>query len=352
MRIVSSSIHHHYLYKEKYMKKIIALVVTFILLCMPITVNASTNDGISTFVRSLYSDCLDREPDSAGFDDWCNKLSTGQISGKECAYGFFFSAEFQNKANTLSDAELIDIYYRVFLNRTADSAGKAYWSSKIANTSNDISILFTGFADSTEFAQKCASYGITVGNSISVPTTTRNAVDPTDAMYINQGYEVYYVDCGNTVIKCYALFYDVSEHMNMVNNYRIQNGLEPYTLLTDRNDSRVEYARQRAVEVAFSANHIAPLYQPNGVDTRRPVSFSENMSYGAIDLNGSFVWFQNSPGHNRNMLKPISQRRYFSCACCECLFVLPDGTVTRTSPAESMGYTRGWNDALVQCYWA
>ena len=332
------------------MKKIITLIITMIILITPINVYAA-NNGVETFVTSLYSDCLDRIPDTIGFNGWCARLSSGQISGKEAAYGFFFSPEFQNKANTLTDSELIDIYYKVFLNRTADEAGRNYWISKIANTSNDISILFTGFADSTEFANKCASYGINVGNHIDVPNTNRNMVDPVDAQYIAQGYEVYYVNCGSTTIKCYALFYDVTEHVNLVNNYRVQNGLEPYTYLTDRNDSRVEFARQRAVEIAFSANHIAPAYQPNGTDPRHPINFSENMTYGAIDVNGSFEWFRNSAGHNRNMLKPISQRRYITCACCECLFVLPDGTVTSSSPAESMGFTKGWNDALVQCYW-
>lgn len=35
--------------------------------------------------------------------------------------------------------------------------------------------MFTGFADSTEFASKCASYGITAGPHIDIPTTVRGA---------------------------------------------------------------------------------------------------------------------------------------------------------------------------------
>ena len=131
------------------------------------------NQGIVTFVTSLYSDCLGRTPDQAGLNDWCNKLATGQISGKQCAYGFFFSPEFQSKANNMTDDAFIECYYRVFLNRTSDPNGRSYWAGQIANTTNDISILFTGFADSTEFANKCASYGITTGAHINVPTTVR-----------------------------------------------------------------------------------------------------------------------------------------------------------------------------------
>lgn len=164
------------------LKKSAAAVVAMAVLCAAYLgictnqVNADGyNQGIVTFVTSLYADCLGRNPDPTGLNDWCAKLASGQITGKQCAYGFFFSPEFQAKANNMSDDAFIEAYYRVFLNRTSDPNGKAYWAGKIANTTNDISILFTGFADSVEFANKCASYGITAGPHINVPTTVRGA---------------------------------------------------------------------------------------------------------------------------------------------------------------------------------
>lgn len=144
------------------------------------------NQGIVTFVTSLYSDCLGRSPDPAGLNDWCAKLSSGQISGKQCAYGFFFSPEFIAKANAWDDTTFINAYYKVFLNRASDAGGFSYWAGQIAGTTNDISILFTGFADSAEFASKCASYGITAGAHVNVPTTVRGtASNPTDTMAAN-----------------------------------------------------------------------------------------------------------------------------------------------------------------------
>ena len=164
------------------LKKSAAAVVAMAVLCAAYLsictnqVNADGyNQGIVTFVTSLYADCLGRNPDPVGLNDWCAKLASGQITGKQCAYGFFFSPEFQAKANNMSDDAFIEAYYRVFLNRTSDPNGKAYWAGKIANTTNDISILFTGFADSIEFSNKCASYGITAGPHINVPTTVRGA---------------------------------------------------------------------------------------------------------------------------------------------------------------------------------
>jgi len=129
------------------------------------------NPNIVTFVTSLYSDCLGRTPDPVGLNDWCTRLSNGTVTGKQCAYGFFYSAEFQDKANRISSVDMVTAYYRVFLNRTPDEGGLNYWVGQISNTTNDLSILFTGFADSAEFSQKCASYGINTGSHINVPST-------------------------------------------------------------------------------------------------------------------------------------------------------------------------------------
>ena len=144
-------------------------------------VKADTNPGIEAFVRSLYSDCLGRDADPSGLNDWCTKLANGTVTGKECAFGFFFSSEFISKANRMSDESLINAYYRVFLNRSSDLSGASYWAGMISNTTNDIGILFTGFADSEEFANKCASYGIVVGDHLAVPETVRTTASATPA---------------------------------------------------------------------------------------------------------------------------------------------------------------------------
>ena len=148
------------------------------------TVNADA-DPVVTFVTSLYSDCLGRQPDPTGLNDWVNRLRTGQITGKQAAYGFFFSQEFIAKQNQLSDGDLVDTFYRVFLNRAADQGGKDYWIGKISATQYDITTLFTGFADSTEFAQKCASYGIQAGPHITVPNVPRGSGSTVSAAQFN-----------------------------------------------------------------------------------------------------------------------------------------------------------------------
>ncbi len=288
------------------------------------------NPGIVTFVTSLYSDCLGRDPDPAGLNDWCAKLANGTISGKQCAYGFFFSPEFINRVFT--PAELVDVYYHVFLNRTADPEGKRYWLSRI-NTSMDFTVadalLFQGFADSTEFASKCASYGIIAGNHIDTGVDTASvtitvsddnsgidmpaaSVEALDAYWTSRGYEIFYIDLGNgNTVKCYALFYDMSSHYAQVNEYRASYGLPGLYNPTDLNDSRVQWARMRAVESAFCFSHKSPYGYINGSysDDRMPgdhVGGAENIYGGTVyGANGSQIAFEawrNSFNHNAAML--------------------------------------------------
>lgn len=381
----------------KYLKRILASILSAVIVFTMGAMHVSKtvlayNAGIEDFVNSLYSDCLGRSADPTGFNDWCNKLATGQITGKQAAYGFFFSPEFQAKANAWSDTELINAYYKFFLNRSADPTGASYWAQQIAGTTNDISILFTGFADSTEFANKCASYGITVGPHVNVPTTVRGSAgsssgstgggsglaaqtngrrasspEELDAYWTSRGYEVFYIDLGNgNTQKCYARFYDMTNHNNQVNAWRSQNGIGAFNIITDPNDPRVSYARTRAVEVAYSFTHKAPIswgmgiqYDPRTVNNGLGyVSAGENIYGGLVD--GAFEAFRNSSLHNIAML--ATDTPTMTTASCEVNFVQSDGVsicVTAdnllATPTELPGYTgglpAGTTMGSVQCFW-
>ena len=323
------------------------------------------NAGIEAFVNSLYADCLGRNADPTGFNDWCNKLATGQITGKQAAYGFFFSPEFIAKANAWSDDQLIEAYYRVFLNRGSDPNGLSYWRGKIANTTNDVSILFTGFADSAEFASKCASYGITVGTHVDVPTTTRGtasggssgsvynggynatSAQALDAYWTGRGYEIFYIDLGNGATqKCYVKFNDMTNHNNQVNAWRNQNGLQSLAVISDPNDARYQYARTRAVEVAYYFSHERPLdrVRPDWDCGKTNIAgeTGENCfggdAYTGLDVSGvvgAFEAFRNSPMHNASMLYPSNSM--VTASCSSVLFVAPDG-ISVSSASPSTGY--------------
>ena len=348
-----------------------ALAIAIVLPCAVFNnrVYADSN-GIQTFVTSLYSDCLGRTPDPVGLADWCAKLSNGTISGKECAYGFFFSPEFRAKAEGMPAGALVDTYYRVFLNRSADGAGKDYWMQRIAPTSvsDDIIILFNGFADSTEFANKCASYGITVGTvttpavsvgggatsggatggSASAPATdTWTAVQngthrfgsasEMDAYFASRGCVVYNIYLGQNYgyQKVYAYFYDTTAHAQALNNHRTANGVPALEMVTDPNDPRMIEARMRAVEAAYSFGHEqmgeTADFNDGILNTIRPNTtaywMGENCTSVACE-NGelttqSFQNFVNSAGHNANMLK--THYTSYAVASCRIWVVASDG---------------------------
>lgn len=373
---------------KRLIRKAIVSVLTAAILAGGIGLTAKNalayNAGIEAFVNSLYSDCLGRTADPAGFNDWCNKLATGQITGKQAAYGFFFSQEFIAKANAWSDTELINAYYKVFLNRAADPQGASYWAQQIAGTTNDVSILFTGFADSTEFANKCASYGVTVGPHVNVPTTVRGTAgsatptatpvtsgsyaaqiaDPNnqhavasspaelDAYWTSRGYEIYYItlEDGSTV-KAYAQFADMTAHNARVNSWRAEQGLPALTPITDPNDPRFQFIRQRAVEVAYKASHLRPMGRERSWEAAAARPFaggSENLTtFVENESLAAFNNFANSEGHAATMRCLRSGE--FATASCYVMFVTPDGLgICEGSPYD--GPYRGNCRATVQMF--
>ena len=135
----------------------------------PDSVPADVTDGITRFVDSLYLECLGRYPSDEEKTYWTEALARKQKTGKEVAFGFFFSNEFKTKAASMTPESMVKIYYKVFLGRDPDNEGFADWVNKINGEENANSILFTGFSDSTEFADKCVSCGIRPGPHVVVP---------------------------------------------------------------------------------------------------------------------------------------------------------------------------------------
>lgn len=134
----------------------------------------NTTDG---FVERLYYYCLRRDSDSAGKSTWTGVLNRKEKNGGEVAYGFLFSDEFLHK--NLSDEQYIDILYRVFLNRKADSAGKASWMKALDEGVSRLYVM-NGFSGSKEFGEICNNCGILSGQ-----------VRTTENRDINQGYTAY-----------------------------------------------------------------------------------------------------------------------------------------------------------------
>ncbi len=137
-----------------------------------------TTEQVEDFVTRFYQKVLNREPDTAGLQDWTNQLVSGTKSGADIAKGFIFSAEFTNR-NT-SNSDYLTILYQAFFNRDPDTSGFNSWIDKLDKGTSRESVL-DGFLNSLEFSNLCADYGIS-------PTTTNSSnLNNTDLETIFKG---------------------------------------------------------------------------------------------------------------------------------------------------------------------
>ena len=119
------------------------------------------NLRVTAFVQNFYLTCLNRKGDAVGLNNWTKALNQKTVNGVTVAQGFVFSSEMESRH--LSDAAYVDTLYLAMLGRKADYAGKANWVAQLKAGKSRAEV-FQGFANSKEFAELCAKYGIEKGN--------------------------------------------------------------------------------------------------------------------------------------------------------------------------------------------
>ncbi len=120
------------------------------------------------FVYRLYKNCLGRNPDTAGLENWCKSIENGQ-SGAKIAEGFIFSREYKGKY--VSNEEFVTMLYKTILGRNPDSSGLASWTDKL-NYRNTRQNVTNGFLFSNEFKGQCTRAGINVGSKLAEKDST------------------------------------------------------------------------------------------------------------------------------------------------------------------------------------
>lgn len=119
------------------------------------------NEGITSFIARCYTKALGRSFDVAGINDWCGRILASnnkrQMALDIASNGFFHSPEFISK-NT-SNEDYVDILYRTFLGREADSAGRDDWVGQL-NKGVSRDQVMSGFSGSIEFDSIMKSYGL------------------------------------------------------------------------------------------------------------------------------------------------------------------------------------------------
>ncbi|MBR3057178.1 MAG: DUF4214 domain-containing protein [Clostridiales bacterium] len=127
------------------------------------------------FVERLYNVVLGRKCDKDGMMYWTTQLLSGNISGTQAAYGFFFSKEYENSNKFYS--EYIHDLYNAMMGREAEEDGFNFWMKEMKNGSTKERI-FNNFATSEEFGMICSEYGILRGNPVSEERDTTYTLRP------------------------------------------------------------------------------------------------------------------------------------------------------------------------------
>ncbi|MEE8325239.1 MAG: DUF4214 domain-containing protein, partial [Candidatus Humimicrobiaceae bacterium] len=107
---------------------VFAIILVLIITIMPITLSGGSAEQIQAFVTRFYVQCLNRQPDSGGLDEWVGRLMNGSKTGADVAQGFVFSEEFL--ANNHGNEAFLTILYSAFFNRQPDAEGYGIWLSR------------------------------------------------------------------------------------------------------------------------------------------------------------------------------------------------------------------------------
>ncbi|MBU2563293.1 MAG: DUF4214 domain-containing protein [Actinobacteria bacterium] len=144
------------LLKTKYFL-IVVLVGVLVLTLFPTILDGGSAEQVQSFVTRFYVQCLGRQPDIEGLNEWVGRLLNGSKTGADAAKGFVFSEEFTGKNH--SNETFVTILYRAFFNRKPDVTGYKAWLERLAGGMSRKSVL-DGFLKSQEFAGLCNNYGI------------------------------------------------------------------------------------------------------------------------------------------------------------------------------------------------
>jgi hypothetical protein len=99
---------------------------------------------IENFVRALYQQVLHRAPDTNGFNDWVNRLQSGQFTREQVAALFLTSTE----RYTI----VVEQFYLTLLGRAPDPAS-AFWINGLVSGALSQSDVVIGIVTSPEFTQ-------------------------------------------------------------------------------------------------------------------------------------------------------------------------------------------------------
>ena len=119
-------------------------------------IDVVSSTSLQAFVTRFYVECLGRQPDPDGLNNWVDYLVAGTRTGADVAFGFMFSQEYLLRFRT--DSEFVDDSYHAFFDREPDADGKANWLGDLERGVSRQSVL-NGFVYSLEFVNLSNRFG-------------------------------------------------------------------------------------------------------------------------------------------------------------------------------------------------
>lgn len=116
------------------------------------TYNIDNSDEL-TYIASLYTQILGRQPEVDGFQYWADVVEDHNLSVGDMTIWFMKSAEYETAAgvdfDTLSAADQVEQLYVALLGRPSDVDGKAYWLG-VLDSGHSIQDVAESFVTSVE----------------------------------------------------------------------------------------------------------------------------------------------------------------------------------------------------------
>lgn len=137
------------------------------------------------FVYRLYANCLGRNPDVNGLENWCKSLKSG-TTGTKIAQGFIFSKEY--KSRNCSNQDFASMLYKTILGRNPDQNGIKSWTNQL-NRGRSREYITNGFLFSSEFKGQCSKAGITLGNKLPCREDTAVSYHFRNSTLLNQHFD-------------------------------------------------------------------------------------------------------------------------------------------------------------------
>ncbi|MBQ9828372.1 MAG: DUF4214 domain-containing protein [Lachnospiraceae bacterium] len=125
---------------------------------LKISQNRDQDIKVTEYVTMLYRNCLEREPDDGGLNDWTGRLLSGTMDGEELARAFLLSKEVTLKGP--DKEEFARMTYRTMMGEEPDE-GQLAGAVGILDRGGTKSDVIDMIASTLEFEERCTAYNIT-----------------------------------------------------------------------------------------------------------------------------------------------------------------------------------------------